>query len=129
IDIGLGFANKGVNNAFIRTSSCTWNAVTQDIPVRPHTDYRLQASIRTSNGEHEGLAKVDTVFMGVRPGGSLIPQDQAPQFGPSRTGIYEPVSVAFNSRENNTMTVFVGFWGKCPYDGWIQIDTVFVLSS
>ncbi|WP_279581137.1 hypothetical protein [Fodinicola feengrottensis] len=45
IDRG-GQQHSGTNNAWIRTSSKNWNAVTQVVPVKPNTSYRLTGWIR-----------------------------------------------------------------------------------
>lgn len=41
IDMDLGFAHTGTNNAWIRTSGSDWNAITQSIVVQPNTSYQL----------------------------------------------------------------------------------------
>jgi hypothetical protein len=56
IDIGLGFASHGRNNAYIRMPT-GWNALTRSFKVMTHAKYVVSANIRTS-------ANVDTFTWG-----------------------------------------------------------------
>lgn len=111
-------ARTGVRNAFVQTSRSTqWNSFVQRIPVTPNTNYVLRGFVRTSGN-------VNTAFMGVRPGNSNAPQDER-HFGPSPAGLYQQVEVPFNSRNNTTMTVFVGYWGV-EFSTTFQVDALTV---
>jgi hypothetical protein len=115
IDRGTGLANSGANNAFIRTSTRNWNAVTQHVAVQPYTTYRLQAWLRTSS-------QFPTGYLGVRGGTSTTVVAQTP-FGV--TGGYRLVSVEFLSYWRTDVTVFVGY--QAPgVDSWVQIDDVYL---
>lgn len=122
IDIGLGLARSGADNAWIRTSSRNWNAILQTIPVTPHQDYVLRGWVRTSG--HGTGADVNTVFFGVRMDGLWPPVEQ--HFGPSPAGRYQEVVQPFNPGHRTSVTVFCGFWGL-GRDGWIQFDHLSVL--
>ena len=115
IDIARNLARTGLNNAFIRTSSTNWNALTQRVDnVTPNTHYRLQGWVRTSaNFSNLG-------FFGVRPGISSAPMAEL-RYGAFNLGGYQQLTVDFNTGSNTTLTVFVGYWGP-GYDSWIQID-------
>jgi hypothetical protein len=114
IDIGRGLAAGGANNAWIRTASRTWNAVTQPVPLRPNTRYFLRGSIRTSSN-------VNTAFFGVR-----LPSRSAPvelHLGPTAGGAYQQVQLTVDTGPDTSATVFGGFWG-IGVDGWLQLDEV-----
>ncbi|WP_256789283.1 hypothetical protein [Frankia sp. AvcI1] len=121
VDRGLGLARTGPNNAFIRTASRSWNALAQDIPVRPNTNYVLRGWVRTSG--HGAGADVNTGFFGVRLSGVWPPVEQ--QFGPSPAGQYQEIVRPFNPGDRTSVTVFCGFWGLGT-DGWIQMDQISV---
>ncbi|GAA2907774.1 hypothetical protein GCM10010517_74210 [Streptosporangium fragile] len=117
VDINLGFAHTGRNNAFIVSAGREWNAIVQQIPVRRNTNYLLRGFIRTSGN-------INTAFFGVRLPGMWPPVEE--HFGPSPAGAYQQIDKPFNSLDNDTVTVFAGFWGVGS-EGWIQIDNVSVL--
>lgn len=112
IDINLGFAKTGRNNAFIRTSDNeTWNCIKQNINVKPYTNYRLTGWIRNSNNiDNRG-------YFGVRNADGTVNSEV--NFG----GLpdYTQLVVDFNSGSNTTMTVFGGFWSN-GQDVWMQFD-------
>ena len=113
IDINLGFQHSGTKNAFIRAGSRNWNALVQDISVRPNTNYRLNAWLRTSPGFGAG-------FFGVRAAGSNVPLHQV-SYG-STNGQYQLVTVPpFNTGAATNLRVFVGYWAP-GFDSWVQID-------
>ncbi|GAB1644009.1 hypothetical protein KRMM14A1259_44320 [Krasilnikovia sp. MM14-A1259] len=122
VDVGLGLARSGTNNAWIRTSSRNWNAVLQTIPVDPNRNYVLRGWVRTSG--HGAGADVNTAFFGVRLSGMWPPAEQ--HFGPSPAGQYQQIVQPFNPGDRTSVTVFCGFWGM-GQDGWIQIDELSVL--
>lgn len=111
IDIGLGFAAFGSNNAFIRTTS-GWNAITQWITVKPMTQYTLTGWIRTSSNVKDG-------YFGVRDNTNLIIEET--KYGPL-TG-YTKLFVTFNSGFNSTVLLFIGYWAPGA-DSWVQIDNL-----
>ncbi|MCE6999093.1 hypothetical protein LZG04_30450 [Saccharothrix sp. S26] len=112
IDLDRGFAKSGADNAFIRTSSRAWNAVTQFVPVTPHTTYRLHAWVRTSGNYTAG-------FFGVRPHNGTPFVETG--FG-AGTG-YRLLTVTFDSGTAGGVTVFSGYWAP-GVDSWMQVDDV-----
>lgn len=122
VDVKLGLARSGSNNAWIRTSSRNWNAILQTIPVNPNQNYVLRGWVRTSG--HGVGADVNTAFFGVRMDGLWPPVEQ--HFGPSPANQYQEVVQPFNPGNRTSVTVFCGFWGL-GQDGWIQFDDLSVL--
>jgi hypothetical protein len=116
IDRGLGFAHSGANNAFIRTASRNWNAVTQGVPVLQNTVYRLQGWVRTSGNYTTG-------YFGVRPQYSNSPFSEIQYGAISAPGPYQLLTVDFNSGSNSNVTVFIGYWAP-GIDSWVQIDDI-----
>ena len=115
IDRGLGFANSGSNNAYIRTATTDiWNCLKQTIAVTPNTNYRLTGYIKNSNNfTNKG-------YFGVRnPNGSVLKEFN---FSGNRPN-YSEVAVDFNSGANTSITVFGGFW-SVGYDAWVQFDDI-----
>jgi hypothetical protein len=115
IDIGLNLAHFGTNNAFIRTSSGNWNALTQRVNVRPYASYRLQGWIRTSGNFNGG-------YFGVRPGTSTTPMAET-RYGSFTLAGYQQLSVDVYTGPNTSLTVFAGYWAP-GYDSWVQIDDI-----
>jgi hypothetical protein len=113
IDIGLNLSHSGRNNAFIRTSSTNWNALTQHVNVTPNTNYRMQGWVRTSGNFNGG-------YFGVRPGGSNTPMAET-RYGSFTVADYQQLTVDFNTGPNTSLTAYVGYWAP-GYDSWIQID-------
>lgn len=114
VDRGAGFAHSGANNAWIRSSSTSWNAVTQVVSVRPNTTYTLRGFI-------QGSSNVAGGYFGVRTtAGSVISETS---FG--SLPAYTQETVSFNSGANTTVTVYAGYWGPGA-DSWIRVDDVSV---
>lgn len=114
VDVARNLQHSGANNAFIRTTT-GWNAISQEIAVRPDTRYRMRVWLRTSGNFHAG-------FFGVRPGNTPhILEDQ--QYGSFVPAGYEPKTLDFDSGPNRTVTAFIGYWGP-GYDSWVQVDDV-----
>lgn len=112
VDIGLGLALSNRNNAFVRTSSRNWNAVSQFVPVTPNTTYRLHGWVRASGNYTSG-------FFGVRPNNGTRFQETS--FG--AFGGYRLLTVTFNSGTATGVTVFSGYWAP-GVDSWMQVDDV-----
>ncbi|GAA1688174.1 hypothetical protein GCM10009765_42060 [Fodinicola feengrottensis] len=112
IDRG-GQQHSGTNNAWIRTSSKNWNAVTQVVPVKPNTSYRLTGWIRDT-------ANVSGGYFGVRAGttSSVLAETH---YGSQPS--YGQLTVPFTSGSNTTMTIYAGYWSPGA-DSWIQVDDV-----
>jgi hypothetical protein len=110
IDRGLGYAHSGANNGWIRTTSRNWNALKQDVPVAPNTNYVLTAWIRsTANvvGGYFGVCTLPgTVISEVNYG--FLPE-------------YTSRTVTFNSGSNTTVSVYAGYWAPGA-DSFIQVD-------
>jgi hypothetical protein len=117
IDIGLNLSHTGRNNAFIRTPSTNWNALTQRVSVTAFTPYRMQGWVRTSGNFNAG-------FFGVRPGNSNTPMAET-RYGSFTLAGYQQLTVDFNTGPNTSLTAFVGYWAP-GYDSWIQIDDLAV---
>ncbi|MGY5102338.1 hypothetical protein [Streptomyces sp. 900105245] len=123
----VGQANHGSKSALLSSAGPrVWNALTQAIPVRPHTDYKITGFFRTSDN-------VNTAFFGVRLPGTWPPVER--HFGPAPAycppldpACYSQVTVSFNSGDHTTVTAFAGFWGV-GRPATLQIDDIRVLSS
>ncbi len=112
IDINLGFAKTGKNNAFIRTSdNGTWNCINQNFNVTPNTNYRLTGWIKNSNN----LANAG--YFGVRNSDGSVKNEV--NFGGMAD--YTQLIVDFNSGANTSMSVFGGWWSN-GQDVWMQFD-------
>ncbi|CCH35438.1 hypothetical protein ABZ816_12615 [Actinosynnema sp. NPDC047251] len=116
IDIGLGLANTGRSNAFIRTDSRNWNAVTQQVTLKPFTQYRMRVFLRTT-------ADFPTGYFGAR--GTTTWLTERP-FG--RTDGYTEYSLDFSTGENPVVTAFLGYVAH-GRDAFVQFDdwSIFVL--
>ncbi|MCA1654926.1 MAG: DUF4185 domain-containing protein [Pseudonocardiaceae bacterium] len=112
IDRGLGFAQHGANNAFIRTTGTAFNAIKQTVPVRANTNYRLTGWVRDSGNFPDG-------FFGVRNAAGGVHAERRYGALPG----YTLLTVDFNSGANTTMTVFAGFWAPGA-DAWVQVDNL-----
>ncbi|TLS49524.1 DUF4185 domain-containing protein [Paenibacillus antri] len=107
IDRGT-FARGGRNNVWLRNAS-GWNAVTQTIPVTPHTEYRLKAFVRTSTDNQAG-------YFGARGSdGSILQEVKFERFDS-----YSPLTVRFNSGDHASVTIFAGM--HASGDTWVQAD-------
>ncbi|MFC0842226.1 hypothetical protein ACFH04_00510 [Streptomyces noboritoensis] len=120
IDIDLGYQKTGRKNAFIRTSSRTWNAVRQQVTVKPQTVYYLEGWVRTSGNYTTG-------YFGARgTNGRTIVQKN---YGKVVTnGAYQYLSMAFNSGTNSSVTLYVGYVAPGA-DSWVQIDDLDLADS
>jgi hypothetical protein len=114
VDRGLGFTHTGANNGWVRTSSTSWNAITQVISVTPSTNYTL-------TGWLTGSSNVAGGFFGVRTTGGTVISEAAFGSLPS----YTQKTVSFNSGSNTSVIVYAGFWGPGA-DSWIRVDDVSV---
>ena len=110
IDRNLGFARSGANNGWIRTSTRNWNALKQDVPVTPNTNYVLTGWVRGSNNITDGFFGVCTV-----PGVVI----REVKYGSLPN--YSLQTVTFNSGAHTTVSVYSGFWGPGS-DAFIQVD-------
>ncbi|WP_434389745.1 hypothetical protein [Melittangium boletus] len=110
IDRGLGFSRTGAHNGWIRTATRDWNALKQDVAVTPNTNYVLTGWVRGSSNFDAGFFGVCTVP------GTII---REVKYG-SLPG-YTQQTVAFNSGNNSTVSVFAGFWGVGA-DAFVQLD-------
>ncbi|SDL66043.1 hypothetical protein SAMN04488074_112200 [Lentzea albidocapillata subsp. violacea] len=109
VDIRLGYANSGGNNAFIRTGSRNWNAVTQYVPLRPHASYRMRVFLRTSPVFGAG-------YLGVRGASTgLVERPYGVVNG------YQEHTIDFTTGANGAVTVFLGYWAPGS-DSWVQMD-------
>ncbi|MEU3620676.1 hypothetical protein ABZ725_51855 [Streptomyces sp. NPDC006872] len=123
----LGQAHSGNKAALLSSpGERVWNALTQTVPVRPHTDYVITGFFRTSDN-------VNTAFFGVQLPGTWPPVERhfgpAPAWCPPRDpSCYSQISVPFNSGDHTTVTAFAGFWGV-GRPATMQTDDIRILSS
>ncbi|OLB78683.1 MAG: hypothetical protein AUI14_12425 [Actinobacteria bacterium 13_2_20CM_2_71_6] len=114
IDSGLGLSHQGTYNAWIHPAnraSRAWNAITQEVPVKPHTRYTVSGWVQTSGSLTDG-------FFGVRNSdGRTVLQET--RFGPA--GPYTRLSVTFDSGDNDKVTLFAGYWAPGS-DSWLRFD-------
>ncbi|MCT9089653.1 G1 family endopeptidase [Streptomyces sp. ASQP_92] len=115
IDIGLGYQKTGRNNAFIRTSSRNWNAVTQKVPVKSQTVYYLDGWVRTSGNFTTG-------YLGARGtnGATMVQKNYGKVIS---NGAYQLLHMAFNSGTNTFVTLYAGYTAPGT-DSWVQIDDI-----
>jgi hypothetical protein len=117
IDLSLGFAHSGNNDAWIRDSTGNWNATTQTITVKPHTSYTLTGWVRNNFTTNIG-------YFGIRDAtGNIVAQTTY-----RAASTYQQLTVKFNSGSSTTITVFAGFWGQNA-DYWVQLDDFSVLQK
>jgi hypothetical protein len=110
VDLNLGHAKSGANNAWARSSS-GWNAIKQEVFVEPNTNYSLTAWIKTSSNNTEG-------YFGARGlnGGAVL--NEARFYSLLN---YTQVSVTFNSGSRCSIEIYAGMWAGNG-DTWIQAD-------
>jgi len=117
IDLSLGLAHSGNNDAWIRDSTSNWNGTAQTITVKPHTQYTLAGWVRNSFTTNIG-------YFGIRDAaGNIVAQTTY-----SAEPAYQQLTVNFNSGSDTTMKVFAGFWGQNT-DYWVQLDDFSVLQK
>ncbi|MFI6006754.1 hypothetical protein ACIA98_41530 [Streptomyces sp. NPDC051366] len=92
IDIDLGYHKTGRKNAFIRTSSRNWNAITQKVTVKPQTVYYLEGWVRTSGNYTTG-------YFGARGtnGRTIVQKNYGKVIS---NGAHQFLHMAFNSGTN-----------------------------
>ncbi|RPF43717.1 peptidase A4-like protein [Streptomyces sp. Ag109_G2-6] len=120
IDIDLGYQKTGRKNAFIRTSSRNWNAVTQRVSVKPQTVYYLEGWVRTSGNYTTG-------YFGARGtnGRTIVQKNYGKVIS---NGAYQFLRMAFNSGTNTSVTLYAGY--NAPgTDSWVQIDDISLADS
>lgn len=115
IDIDLGYHKTGRKNAFIRTSSRNWNAVTQQVTVKPQTMYYLEGWVRTSGNYTTG-------YFGARGtnGRTIVQKNYGKVIS---NGAYQFLHMAFNSGTNTSVTLYTGYYAPGA-DSWVQIDDI-----
>jgi hypothetical protein len=119
IDLGIGNAHTGHNNAWINTTTdggWNWNAFTYRQWFGPNLSLHFTAWVRTSDDVNAG-------FVGIRNGaGQIVNQVQ---YGPI-VGNYQRLVVDVQTSSVwDAYEMGIGFWGP----GWIQIDDVWVTTS
>ncbi|MFJ3202804.1 hypothetical protein [Streptomyces sp. NPDC086989] len=120
IDIDLGYQKTGRKNAFIRTSSRNWNAVTQKVTVKPQTVYYLEGWVRTSGNYTTG-------YFGARGtnGRTIVQKNYGKVIS---NGAYQLLHMAFNSGTNTSVTLYVGY--NAPgADSWVQVDDLHLIDN
>lgn len=110
VDRNLGFAHTGANNAWARNTT-GWNAIKQEVPVEPNTNYTLTAWLKTSSNQNNG-------YFGARVlnNGPILNEIHlnAPMAN------YTQRTVTFNSGNNHSIEIFAGT--SADGDTWIQAD-------
>jgi hypothetical protein len=112
VDVGANLAHSGHNNAWVRAMT-GWHAVNQWISVAPNKKYRAGAWVRASPNMRAG-------YFSVRAQNGFGILNEHP-FG--ATNGYEYMSFDFESGNNTSVLMYVGFWGSGA-DAWIQVDDV-----
>jgi len=110
VDAGTGASRSGANNAWIFTSSNTWQAIKQNVSVSANTDYTLSVWIRNSgnfSGGYFGAKATDGSVLGEATFGAASD--------------YTQYSVSFNSGSNTTVVLHTGYYGPGA-DSWAQLD-------
>ena len=123
IDRNRGFARSGQNDAWISTThSGEWNAITQVIAVKPHTNYVLSGWTQTSPVFGSG-------YFGVRNADGSVLSEIG--YGGSSPGApYASHVVSFNSGANTSVKVYAGYWSfQQPFGiglqtTWLRVDDV-----
>jgi hypothetical protein len=115
VDLNLGYAHLGQNNAWIRASS-GWNAFTRGVITRPNGYHVLTGWIRTSDNVHDA-------YFGVRDIDSHQVLHEV-KLGPS-VGGYRRFTVGFVAPNKFAVQFFVGFWAPNA-DSWIQVDDLWM---
>jgi hypothetical protein len=113
IDVSARLSHSGLNDASIQSSSTSWNAYTQTVPVQPNTNYTLTGWVQTNLITSQGSFGVRTA------NGSTIVRQAA--FGAAAS--YTPLTLMFNSGSNSTLTIFAGFKGQNT-SAWMRLDDV-----
>lgn len=114
VDTAPASAFTGDHNAFVRFNS-GWRNLWQDVPVAPHTAYRLTGWVRTSVNSDNG-------YFGARTtSGSVISEAHLVSFGP-----WTRLTVDFDSGSLDTVQVYAGVWTNSG-DIWLQLDDVAVV--
>ncbi|MGH9583602.1 MAG: hypothetical protein ACRD4O_11760, partial [Bryobacteraceae bacterium] len=94
--------HSGVNNAWLKSGTGSWNAIVQTVPVQPHTAYLMTAWV------HSNLTGPSGRF-GVRsPGGASKIAEIA--YGPAPG--YTQLKLNFNSDAESIIDIYVGIWGN-----------------
>lgn len=109
VDVGLGNAHTGANNAWVWDDSNDWNAVAQTVALKPYTNYAFTGWIRSSLIAQAGYFSVD--------GATSILKETSFAALPG----YTQLTVTFNSGANTSVRVRAGFWGHNAVQ-WIQTD-------
>ena len=118
IDLSKGFSHSGLNNAWLRNSNTSWNAIVQVVPVQPNTNYTLTGWIMNNFGQNVG-------YLGAyASNGSTILQQTSYDALP----FYTNQIVDFNSGSNSTIEIFAGFTGQGS-DYWMRLDDVSLAPS
>jgi hypothetical protein len=125
-DRNLGFAATGQNNAYIYTTTPTgWSAITQDVPVKPHTRYTLSLSeraFRMNNSAALGVRGADGHLIGQSTFTSAFPC-MGLVCCANCANNYQRRSVSFDSGNDTQVRLFVGYSGQNG-ESWLQIDDV-----
>lgn len=117
IDYNVGKARTGNNNGWANNTTNTWSAINQQVSVQTNTNYTLTAYVRNSgNFGNNGY---------VGAFGNNTGSKYETTYGPSGdySAGYMAVTVNFNSGNDNSMTIYIGFVATNG-SGWVQIDDV-----
>lgn len=116
VDQGLGNANSGTNNGWVRNTT-GWNDIDQTVPVTPNTEYTLTGWLRTSSDNTAG-------YFGVRNTGGTVVDETEYNSLPG----YTELTVSLDSGNNSSLVVYGGLWAP-NQDTSAQIDDVFLAPS
>lgn len=108
-----GHGHSGVNNAWLTSSTGSWNAIIQTIAVQPNIEYVMTAWVRANLNDSSGR-------FGIRKSGALSTLHET-SFATSPQ--YTQLTVQFNSGAESVLELYAGFLGKNVAQ-WLQIDDV-----
>lgn len=123
LDYDRGFEHSGRGNGWVRATS-GWNAINNQINVKPNSNCRVSAWLRTSDTLTDGYISV-IPFNIDGTTGSVINELKLVGVGAPnpQNKNYNLFSFDFNSGENDRLLFYVGLWGN-GNDSWIQVDDV-----
>lgn len=113
-----GHGHSGINNAWLTSSTASWNAIVQTIAVEPHTSYVMAAWIRGNLTRPSGRSGVRAA-----DGGRVIAETS---FGAANQ--YRRIALQFSSGSTSTVDLYIGLSGENKPQ-CLQIDDVSVLKQ
>jgi hypothetical protein len=131
VDLALGNALRGKNNAFLYARGRGWNQLAQVIYVEPNKDYEFSAWIR----ENERLNDSYLVVQDGDTDAVIAFQRLYDQWWQSVTGDVDPngyfrYAVPFHAGKSSSwvkkIKIVVGYTAPSGHDTWMQLDNLYV---